>query len=140
MVTTWVHTSHTCFNIPLYVSYTPIAIHLSMAFKQSFSSRLLQSCGMKFPGKIGIAWKKGITFCRISLTVIDLLVILWCSGEETSGRFPQWLRKAAEKILYTHSMHPPPICMVACADLPLDLKYAAWAELKGRASAQLLLK
>ena len=77
---------------------------------------------------------------RMTTPAVGSLHLSDHDSDHDSEPFPQWLRKAAEKILYTHSMHPPPICMAACADLPPDLKYAAWAELKGRASAQLLLK
>src|SRR5258706_2956271 len=81
----------------------PIAICLRMALKQSSSSRLLQLFGMKFPCSIGIAWKQWIALCRMSLNATGLLVVLQCSGEGTSGRFSQWLRKAAGKILYMHA-------------------------------------
>src|SRR5258706_14374893 len=80
-----------------------IAIYLRMALKQSFSSRLLQLFGMKFPCNTGIAWKQWIALCRMSLTVPGHLGVLWCSGEGTSGRSSQWLRKAAEKILCMHA-------------------------------------
>src|SRR5258706_270247 len=79
----------------------PIAICLRMALKQSFSSRLLQLFGMKFPCNIGIAWKQWIALCRMSLNATGLLVVLQCSGEGTSGRFSQWLRKAAERTILT---------------------------------------
>ena len=46
------------------------------SLQSEFQSRLLQSCGMKFPCNIGIAWKQGITLCRISLTVAGLFLIL----------------------------------------------------------------
>src|SRR5258706_3195479 len=80
----------------------PIAICLRMALKQSFSSRLFQLFGMKFQCNIRIAWNLWIALCRMSLTATGLLVVLQCSGEGTSGRFSQWLRKAAEKISYIH--------------------------------------
>src|ERR1700679_916472 len=81
----------------------PIAIYPRMALKQSFSNRLLQLFGMKFPCNIGIAWKQWIILCRMSLTVTGPLVVLWCSGEGTSGRFSQWLKKGIEKILCMHA-------------------------------------
>ena len=70
-----------------------------MTLNQSFSSRLLQLFGMKFPCNIDIAWKQ---LCKISLTVTGLLVVLWCSGEGTSSRFSEWLRKEVGRILYMH--------------------------------------
>jgi len=93
-------TSHSCFRIQMIL---PIATYLRMALKQSSSSRLLQLFGMKFQCNIGIAWKQWITLWGMSLTVTVLLVVLWCSGEGTLGKFSQWLRRAVEKTLCLHA-------------------------------------
>src|SRR5882762_10243819 len=66
----------------------PIAGCQRMALKQTFSGRLLQSFGMKFPCNISIAWKQWTALCRMSLAITTLLVVLWCSGEVTSADPP----------------------------------------------------
>jgi hypothetical protein len=115
-----------------------IAVYLKMALRLSFSSRLLYLFGMNSSCNTGMVCKQWTALYRKSLTLpFSGIVVLWAG--DFRQNLPVVEKGSREDIIYASIQHS--YLLAACAHIPFDLKYAAWAESRetGHCSGSYLL-